>query len=408
MDIGQIIALRKDDIVQAWISKVKENAVIQSDRNLTYKGILDSLPSLIDAIAHLLTKAETNDQQNIEDMLRSGLDHGALRAKQGYDAEEIVREYGILRDTIFNIIEPDLLERKPLILLRTVRLIDGSIDQVIAICLKRYTEERLQEVNLLYDEMVASNEELDRLVRNEQKNLAHLAHELKTPLSCIIGYSDLFLRQQAKASEIKVNFIERVLASGRQLLSIINETLEVSACRAGKVSVQVEPINACEVIEEVANVMDTLAKQKGLRVIVDCEQIRGTIMSDRSRLRQILTNLISNAVRYTEQGEVRISGRTSSHESEIITIAIADTGLGIVAEEQDRIFEPYYQGKAGQQLPSSTGLGLAIANQMVKLLQGSIKLISEPDIGSTFTITLPVQYPSESSSLEPATSLSSQ
>ena len=169
------------------MAQVRAGEAIESSQNLAYESVLDSLPSLLDAIAHLLSSAQTQD---IQDILESSLVHGALRAQQGYDAEEIVREYALLREIIFVILEDKLLESDALLLLRTTRLIDGSIDKVIAVCFRRYTEERLKEVNLLYDEMIVSNQELDRLVRNEQKNLAHMAHELKSPLSCIIGYSD--------------------------------------------------------------------------------------------------------------------------------------------------------------------------------------------------------------------------
>ncbi len=398
MDFGQLVAHKKDEIIDDWMTQAAKDSGIESDRSLTYMGILDSLPTLMSAIAHLLSTVETTDHQDINAIMHTGLNHGELRAQQGYDAEEIVREYSILREVILKAIEGKLLASEPLILLRTVRLIDGVVDQVMAVCMKRYTEERLRELNLLYDEMIASNRELDRLVRNEQKNLAHLAHELKSPLSCIIGYSDLFLRQQNSSIEPKLNFIEQVLSSGRKLLEMINESLEVSSCQAGQIAAKLAPVDPGEVVREVVLVMDTLAQQKGLAVKFSCHQLEQQMVSDRARLRQIVTNLISNAVRYTDRGEIRVSVCQVADEVEI---AIADTGIGIEIAEQNRIFEPYYQGKAGQSLPSSTGLGLAIAYQMVKLLQGKIHLESEPDVGSTFTVTLPLQYQSELAESQP-------
>ena len=204
------------------------------------------------------------------------------------------------------------------------------------------------------------------------------------------------MRQQGSGGDPKISFIERVLASGRQLLQMINETLEVSSYRAGQVAVNPADVNVCEVVEEVSLVMDTLAQQKQLSVVTTCPATAQLVWTDRSRLRQIITNLLSNAVRYTEKGSIRVSVQM---KAETVEIAIADTGLGISDEEQDRIFEPFYQGEAGQQLPSSTGLGLAIAYQMVNLLQGSIRLQSKTNEGSTFTIVLPLRYqPPEPSS----------
>ena len=128
-------------------------------------------------------------------------------------------------------------------------------------------------------------------------------------------------------------------------------------------------------------------------------------MTDRKRLRQIVTNLVSNAVKYTEQGSVGVSVRQLEARVEI---EIADTGPGIEPTEQARIFEPFYQGKAGQTLPSSTGLGLAIARQMVKLLQGNIYLASKVGVGSTFTISLPLNYVPESDNSDPVSESSTE
>ncbi|MGB7084046.1 MAG: sensor histidine kinase [Phormidesmis sp.] len=408
MDLGQVLALKQDKIIKLWIDKVRSDGDIDSTRGLTYKAILDSLPQLIETITHLLSHITSDDLQAL---LKEGIDHGAARARQGYDAEEIVREYAILRDIILDELEVELLPGDPLLLLRALRLVNGAMDRATEFCFKRYTEERLQEVNLLYDELVTSNQELDRLVVCEKKHLAHLAHELKSPLSSIIGYSDLFLRQQANGGPVHPKYIEQVRTSGRRLLGMIDEALEMSAYRAGKVRVDVEPVQVCDVVTEVAMALETLAQQKGLAMLVTCEPSIDQVATDKKRLRQVVTNVISNALRYTECGSVEIHVRSikmiaekgltataleaDQIEGDRVEIEVTDTGLGIDVVDQSRIFEPYYQGKAGQQLPSSTGLGLAIAREVVQLLQGSIQLSSEPEVGSTFTIALPLHYQSK-------------
>ncbi len=394
MDFGQLLAKQKSSIIDVWMAQVREDSRIESTQELTYEAVLDSLPGLLDAIAHLLSNPELED-------IRSAIDkanvHGELRAKQGYNAGEIVREYSVLRNIIFDVLEEKLIASDSLLTLRTTRLIDGALDKVIAFCLERYTDERLREVNWLYDEMMASNQELDRLVRNEQKNIAYLAHELKSPLSCIIGYSDLFLRQQSTTNQPNLEFIEQVLSNGRRLLTMINETLEISHCRAMQVAIKLESVEICAMIEEVTTVLNTLAQQKRLSIEVECSADIGQITTDQTRLRQVLTNLISNAVRYTEHGTIKVKARRVPDEvADVVEVAVTDTGLGIEIDEQERIFEPYYQGDAGQKSESSTGLGLAIARQMVSLLQGSIHLSSEPNVGSTFTIVLPLHYQSKS------------
>ncbi|MFK8185339.1 MAG: sensor histidine kinase [Phormidesmis sp.] len=388
MHFDQVITKRKDEIISVWMARVRGSRKIESSEGLEYKAVLNSLPALIDAIAHLLSQSE---EPVSYELIQGGQEHGEKRAEQGYDAEEIVREYAILRNVLFNVLEEELLASEPLLLLRTARLIDGAVDQVIAICLKRYTEERLRDVNLLYDEMVASNQQLDRLLQNEQTNLSHLAHELKSPLTCIIGYSDLFLRQQNK-NVINTTFIEQVLSSGRKLLEIVNDTLEMSLYKSGKVVITPEPLQVCDMIKEVVAVLNALAHQKGLAMDIICEPMAEPIITDKNRLRQIITNILSNAIRYTEAGSIHVHTHTTDNEQ--LEIAITDTGLGINLDEQERIFEPYFQGQAGQQLPSSTGLGLAIARKMAHLLQGNIHLDSEPNRGSTFTLSLPLRYQS--------------
>lgn len=436
MNFGEALTQKQDTIIQNWMVKVRGDAAIESTNGLTSQAILDSLPKLMGAIAHLLSQPRAAD---IDSLLRHGLDHGALRAKQGYDAEEIAREYSILRTVTFDALEEELLGNEPAPMLRAIRLINSAIDKAIALCMQRYTDERLQEVNLLYDELLASNQELDWLVRTEKTHLSHLAHELKSPLSSIIGYSELFLNKREKATEIHPEYVERVLKSGRQLLSIVNETLEISLYQSGQLVLKPGPVEVCEVVTEVATALDILAQQKNLPIAVDCEPVNAPVITDSGRLRQVITNLISNAIRYTESGQITIyvrpvkagvpsttacelpeeyvdeiaeegsvnwwaqrrrlraeslavCAKSDEVEGDRIEIQVTDTGLGMDVTEQSRIFEPYYQGKGGQQLAASTGLGLAVTHQMVKLLQGSIHLKSEPDVGSTFTITLPMRY----------------
>ena len=195
----------------------------------------------------------------------------------------------------------------------------------------------------------------------------------------------------------------------------------MSSYRAGKVSLATQPVDACAVVSEVATALRIMAQQKGLALNVECDPTDALLVTDKVRLRQVVTNLLSNAIRYTESGSIRVRTRLvngeapgnrdlgASEKQDLITsnrslsevgkdcveIEVKDTGYGIDVSEQGLIFEPYYQGEAGQQLQSSTGLGLAITHQIVRLLQGSIHLKSEPKVGSTFTILLPLQLQTE-------------
>ena len=227
-----------------------------------------------------------------------------------------------------------------------------------------------------------------------KSNLYELANELKTPLTSIIGYSDLFLRQHRRDGDTKdsvpnLENIERVLQSGRQLLRLINDSLEISRYEAGQMQLHLASTPVCELIQSIISMVQPLAVAKNLAVHLDCDCAPSTILTDPLRLQQITTNLLSNAIRYTQNGSIHVTCKVrSSHQW---SLAVSDTGVGIDLEDQQRIFEPYVQGNAQKLRDSeSTGLGLAVVSRLVKLLQGKIHLDSQPNHGSTFTVTFPL------------------
>ena len=392
MKIEQLLLSKRDDIIQQWIDRVQQDELIVSNVSLSYAETIDSLPDILKAIAQSISVA-SNSTETTHQLLEEGLCHGRIRAKQDYDATEIVREYAILREILLEILSQEVNQAK--VQLSSVEVfslvvsVNSAIDKVVAASMKRYTDERLYELNILYDELINSNRELDRIVRNEQSNLAHLAHELKSPLSSIIGYSDLFLKRQVREGAIHLEYIEQVLASGRRLLETIDTALEMSSYRSDKIAIAAQSVDACEVVAEVKTALKVMAQKKGLTLVANCDRDRIHMVTDKTRLRQVVTNLLSNAIRYTDSGTILVTTRLI--EDERIEIEVKDTGYGISAAEQGLIFEPYYQGEAGQQLQGSTGLGLAITNQIVRLLQGNIHLKSKPNRGSTFTISLPLK-----------------
>lgn len=161
--------------------------------------------------------------------------------------------------------------------------------------------------------MTLNNQELTRLIRANQDNLSHLAHELKNPLTSIIGYSDLFLRQQRQNTEVRDTFanlehIERVLRNGRQLLRLINDALEISRYEAGQMPLQPAPTDVRDLINNIMEMLEPLARAKELKIVVDCDRAFPMhVLIDCLRLQQIMTNLVSNAIRYTESGTIQVT-----------------------------------------------------------------------------------------------------
>jgi signal transduction histidine kinase len=395
-DFGKLLSPKIDGIVEDWIQAVYQDEQIETTRELTHKAVRDSLPRVLEAMATMLSQSEVSDVKTLVD---ASLEHGVVRAEQGFEPSEIAREYRLLRSILFSTLETDLLQGSPREMLRAVRLIDMVIDEAIARCFDSYTQGRLQELEQLQSQLRLTNQELTRLVRASKTNLSHLAHELKTPLTSIIGYSDLFLRQQRQNSGLKdaipnLENIERVLKGGRQLLRLINDALEISRYEAGQMQLQVTETEVQPLIRSVVEMVEPLANAKNLQLEVDCDRAPTQVQTDPLRLQQIVTNLLSNAIRYTnEKGAVRLTCEVVSDQG--WTIAISDNGVGISPEDQKRIFEPYFQGSLGdrEKIPDSTGLGLAIVSRLVKLLSGQLKVVSQPEVGSTFTVKFPLELP---------------
>ncbi|MDX2230874.1 MAG: sensor histidine kinase [Leptolyngbyaceae cyanobacterium bins.349] len=393
MDFSQILHQKSDTIVEQWVSAVFRDQQIEVTDELTFKEVRNSLPRVLQALATVLSDSEESDLQTVVD---ASLEHGKIRAEQGFEPAEIAREYRLLRFVIFSVLEQDLIQASSTDLLRAVRLIDTIIDEAIARCFNSYTKGRLNELEQLKSQLQLTNQELTRLVRTSQNNLSQLAHELKTPLTSIIGYADLFLRQQQKQTELKdshphLDNIERVLRSGRLLLRLINDTLEISRYNAGEMTVQPSYVNIPDLLQTVIEIIQPLAKSKELSLTMNCDRAPETVWTDPLRLQQILTNLLSNAIRYTSHGFVRLECWQVSDQQ--WAIAISDSGIGIASGDQSRIFTPYV--RVGNQTTADasegTGLGLAIVAQLVQLMQGQIEIQSTLGMGSTFTVYLPLQ-----------------
>ncbi|HEY9635231.1 MAG TPA: HAMP domain-containing sensor histidine kinase [Coleofasciculaceae cyanobacterium] len=392
MNFSQLLAEKTDAIAKNWVEVVRLDRQISSADDLPHSAIQNHVPDVLVAMATVLSQSQDSDIQSI---VQNSLEHGVLRAEQGFAPTEIAREYRLLRQVIFSTLEADLLEGTVREVMRVYNAIDATIDEAIAQCFKSYVDERLQELQQLQTQAELTNQELTRLLKANQENLSQLAHELKNPLNSIIGYSELILRSSRKNPEVQdtvphVEHIERVVRNGRQLLRLINDTLEISRYEAGKMKLNPVPTDVHSLIKDVFEMLQPLASAKELEMVVDSQQAPEKVLTDPLRLQQILTNLLSNAIRYTESGTVQLTCQMLSDSQ--WSIAVTDTGVGIAPEDQSRIFDPFFRvGNNDTYLPDSTGLGLAIVSQLVKLMQGQIELASQVGVGSTFTVILPLE-----------------
>ena len=248
---------------------------------------------------------------------------------------------------------------------------------------------------------------LEAASRHKSEFLANMSHELRTPLNAIIGFSELLGTQQhGPLSDKQVRFVENVLTSGRHLLQIINDLLDLSKIEAGKVELRLGPVQVADLVEGGRAVVSAQAAEKQLDVATRLEPGLPAIWADPLRLKQVLLNLLSNAVKFTHPGgRITVSakrGRAGDRSpvpgdrhgprGDWIEIAVADTGIGIRAEDLDRLFKEFVQLESAlDRSRQGTGLGLAITKRLVELHGGGIWVESEFGKGSTFTVRLPLE-----------------
>ena len=230
--------------------------------------------------------------------------------------------------------------------------------------------------------------ELRRASQAKTDLLANVSHELRTPLTAIIGYSELLLHGgDGPLNEDQREDVETIDRSGRHLLSLIDELLEISRIETGDIELRLAPVDLGAHIESCLADLRALAGQKGLALEIDRLDLPAAYVADEHRLRAVLLNLLSNAVKFTPSGgRVAVSGLVAD---DTIRIEVSDTGLGIAPEEQVRVFDKFHR-VAGPELPGN-GLGLSIAREFARLHGGDIQLVSTLGLGSRFTIVLPLE-----------------
>jgi signal transduction histidine kinase len=241
----------------------------------------------------------------------------------------------------------------------------------------------------LFSEIEDKGRQIEAANRHKSEFLANMSHELRTPLNAIIGFSEVLLDPTLEVSEEEqTQFLTDVLTSGKHLLGLINEILDLAKIEAGKMELQIELARLQDVVDPVANTMRSLAAKKSIDLRVECNEELDPFLMDAARVKQILLNLVGNAVKFTpERGRVWVRALCMD---DAVEIEIGDTGPGIPLEDQERIFLEFQQAGNEAGKPQGTGLGLALAKRFVEMHGGKIWLESEVGRGSRFFFTLPI------------------
>src|SRR6266542_4383103 len=262
---------------------------------------------------------------------------------------------------------------------REIKLVETFADQaVIAI-----------ENVRLFNESQQKSRELEAANRHKSEFLANMSHELRTPLNAVIGFSEVLLQRMfGELNERQADYLQDIVGSGRHLLSLINDILDLSKIEAGRMELERSSFSLRAALENGITLVRERATSHGIRLALDVQPGLDDIVADERKLKQVIVNLLTNAVKFTPDGG-SVSLRATRADEEV-RVAVHDTGIGIEPADQERIFEEFQQARRlGEQAREGTGLGLTLSKRIVELHGGRIWVESAPDEGSTFTFAIP-------------------
>jgi signal transduction histidine kinase len=248
----------------------------------------------------------------------------------------------------------------------------------------------IENVRLFY-EIQEKSLQLELASQHKSQFLASMSHELRTPLNAIIGLTEMMCTNAARFGTEKAQEpLRRVNAAGTHLLGLINQVLDLAKIEAGKLELNPQSLQLAPLIDEVVGTARQLAEQNENRLVVETQENLGALTVDPMRLKQILLNLLSNACKFTKQGEVALHVRKVVDGHNWIEFAVADSGIGMTAEQQAKLFQDFIQADSlTTRRYGGTGLGLALSRKLARMMGGDVTVTSEPGEGSVFTVRLP-------------------
>ena len=278
-----------------------------------------------------------------------------------------------------------------------VRQLTLFMDGMWRILCRKRAEEALKELNQQFEAAIKQANRMaaqaEYASRAKSEFLANMSHEIRTPMTAILGYTDLLMDESVSAADRKT-YLTIVRRNGEHLLQLINDILDLSKIESGKMVMDLGPCHLASTIADVASMMRPRAKQRKSTLEVRYTgSVPKTIHTDGARLRQVIVNLVGNAVKFTENGSIRIDVSFLPHwrpDLSAVSVEVTDTGIGICQEALTRLFQPFTQAeRSTTRKYGGTGLGLAISHQIVTALGGELTVQSSPGEGSTFSVTIP-------------------
>jgi signal transduction histidine kinase len=309
----------------------------------------------------------------------------------------VVRPVQHLKDVADRVSEGDLKVRSEIDTGNELEALSDAMNHMLDASAKAQADLRsaTEARDAKLDELAKANVALFEMNQVKNKFLTTMSHELRTPLNSILGFAKILSDAPSVAADPKLSrYADNILTSGRMLLEMINDLLDLAKIEAGRLQVRCEKVSPPDIAEALCNMVRPLLAETPLKLSYEVDPATPLMLTDATKVQQILYNLLSNAIKFTAEGEVRLSIRPV--EDHRVVFAVSDTGPGIPHDEQVRIFERFTQlDSSYTRRYRGTGLGLSIVKELTGLLGGTVSVASEVGQGSTFTVVLPVDSSAE-------------
>lgn len=389
-DLSALLIRRKEVLLETWINNILELPGNRTLTLMTEAALRRQAESLLESL--LAAFGSDGDEEIHTPAYRPALrmlkEISASRAKQGFTPTETAVFVFSLKDAALPILQDAFNSDRDRLINEVIRL-NALIDKLGLVTFETYAETREKVITEQTRAMVELAENANRA---KSRFLASMSHEIRTPIHAITGMGEL-LAESDLAPENR-QYVDVINRAGEGLLALVNDILDLSKIEAGQFELDLRPMRLRDVIENAAAILSHRARDKELSLTWKVDDgVPEFILGDPARLRQVLLNLIGNAIKFTPSGEIRVEAASDGNR---LRVSVADSGMGIPEVQREIIFEPFVQSDSGVQgSHGGTGLGLAICRQLMAMMEGRIHLESAMGRGSVFTIEWPLEPVSE-------------
>jgi signal transduction histidine kinase/DNA-binding response OmpR family regulator len=379
-EIGHLIERDSEQLVDRWYRRA---LIEQPTAETAHRDEMhDHLPEFLRALGRELASTDPNQPR----AKMRAVQHGEQRWRDGWRLAELVRDYQILRLVLFEWLDEQL--DRPVTIAETFA-IGLALDEAIGAAVVMYVAHQDEAQKRHEDSLRVAKDKAEAADRARTGFLANISHELRTPLNSILGLVQLSLEEQL--STTLRDYLSTVKDSADMMLALLNEVLDYSRIESGRLELDPHPFGLRQLLDDTLRILSTSADDRGLELACDLDAgVPDWLQGDPLRLRQILTNLVSNAIKFTNRGEVvvRVEAEAETDDALTLRFSVIDTGIGIALEAQSRIFEPFRQAdRSTARHYGGTGLGLAISKELTQHMGGRIWVESELGQGSKFHFT---------------------